>query len=252
MPQLGPVPEDWHRALCIVAHPDDLEYGSASAIARWTGQGKDISYCLVTSGEAGIDSMAPDDCARVRQEEERRSAAVVGVRTVEFLAHPDGLVEASIPLRRDLASAIRRHRPDVVVSINFRESFGGPGFNHADHRATGYALLDAVRDAANRWVFPGAGGEPWSGVRFALFGASPQATHAVDVTDTIERGVDSLREHRTYLEALAPAEASEGDGGSTAEGRSEDPAAFVRDWALAAGPSFGVGAAITFELIALG
>ena len=240
MTELEAVPEDWERALCVVAHPDDMEYGSASAVARWTNQGKTISYCLVTSGEAGIDGIAPDKCARLRQEEERRSAAVVGVDTVEFLAHPDGLVEASIELRRDLAIAIRRHRPDVVVSINFRETFGGPGFNHADHRATGYALLDAVRDAANRWVFPGAGGDPWAGVRFALFGGSPHATHGVDVTDTIERGVDSLREHRTYLDGL----------GTATEGT--DPAAFVRDWALAAGPLFGVHAATTFELIPLG
>ncbi len=239
MAKLEPVPEDWERALCVVAHPDDMEYGSASAVARWTGQDKTITYCLVTSGEAGIDGIAPDECARLRQDEERRSAAVVGVDTVEFLTHPDGLVEASIALRRDLASVIRRHRPDVVVSINFRETWGTPGFNHADHRATGYALLDAVRDAANRWVFPGAGGDPWAGVRFALFGGSPQATHAVDVTDTIERGVDSLREHHTYLHGL----------GTTVEG--VDPAAFVRDWALAAGPALGVHAATTFELIPL-
>ena len=79
MTELSPVPEDWDRALAVVAHPDDLEYGAASAIARWTAQGKEVRYCLVTSGEAGIDSMPPDECARVRQEEERRSAAVVGV-----------------------------------------------------------------------------------------------------------------------------------------------------------------------------
>src|SRR5687767_15620128 len=93
---LEPLPEDWPRALAVVAHPDDLEYGAAAAIARWTDQGKVVSYCLVTSGEAGIDTLAPDECAPLRQEEERRSAAVVGVDTVEFLRHPDGLVEASL------------------------------------------------------------------------------------------------------------------------------------------------------------
>ena len=108
MPDLEPVPEDWTRALAVVAHPDDLEYGAASAIARWTAQGKEITYCLVTSGEAGIDGLAPDECARLRQAEERASAAAVGVDTVEFLAHPDGLVEASVELRRDLAATIRR------------------------------------------------------------------------------------------------------------------------------------------------
>jgi len=235
---LEPVPEDWTRALAVVAHPDDLEYGAAAAIARWTDQGKEIAYCLVTSGEAGIDTLSPDECARLRQEEERRSAAVVGVDTVEFLGHPDGLVEASVALRRDLASAIRRHRPEVVMSINFRETWGMPSMNHADHRATGIALVDAVRDAANRWVFIGAGGDPWDGVRFALFNGSPLAGHGTDVTDTLDRGVASLREHRAYLEALSP------DG-------TDDPTTFLRTNATDAGPRLGVGAAATFELIPL-
>ena len=232
------VPEDWQRGLAIVAHPDDLEYGAASAIARWTRQGKKIIYCLVTSGEAGIDSLPPDEAAGVRQEEERRSAAVVGVDTVEFLAHTDGLVEASLVLRRDLATAIRRHRPEVLVSISHRDPWPG-GFNHADHRAVGVALIDAARDAANRWVFPGAGGPPWSGLRFALFNGSPEATHAVDVSDTIDLGVASLREHRAYLESLS----SDTSG--------FEPDAFLRDMARSVGPSIGVDAAVSFELVSL-
>jgi LmbE family N-acetylglucosaminyl deacetylase len=232
------VPEDWSRALAVVAHPDDLEFGAAAAVARWTGQGKRVGYVLATSGEAGIDALPPDEAARVRQDEERRSAAVVGVDAVEFLAHPDGLVEASIALRRDLAAAIRRHRPDVVVSINYRDHWAG-GVNHADHRAVGIALLDAVRDAANRWVFAGAGGPPWTGVRFALFNASPEATHFVDVSDTIDRGVASLREHAVYLENLP-------------EGTfARDPDAFLRGMAAESGAICGVPHATTFELITL-
>lgn len=238
MPDLEPLPEDWTRALAVVAHPDDLEYGSASAIARWTDQGKQVVYCLVTSGEAGIDSIAPDECARLRQDEERRSAAIVGVDEVEFLTHPDGLVEASVALRRDLAAAIRRHRPEVLISINFRETFGQPGFNHADHRATGLALIDAARDAGNRWLFVGAGGEPWSGVRFTAFGGSPQATHAVDIGATLDRGVASLEAHRTYLDALP-----EGTLGT-------DPDGFLRGMAARVGPRLGVEAAAAFEVIA--
>ncbi len=238
MAELEPVPEDWERGLAVVAHPDDLEYGAASAIARWTGQGKSIAYCLATSGEAGIDSMPPEECALLRQQDERDSAALVGVHDVEFLAHPDGLVEASIVLRRDLATAIRRHRPDVLISINYRDSWGA-GFNHADHRAVGIALIDAARDAGNRWVFPGAGGPPWSGVRFALFGGSPHATHGVDVTDTLDAGVASLRAHQTYLDALP-----EGTTG-------KDPEPFLRGMAEAAGPALGVTAAATFELVEL-
>lgn len=240
MESLQPVPEDWDRALAVVAHPDDLEYGAASAIARWTGQGKAVAYLLATSGEAGIDSMPPDRCAQLRQQEQLRAAARVGVTTVEFLAHPDGMLTADVALRRDIAAAIRRHRPEVLVSINFRPEWpGGGGWNHVDHRELGVALLDAARDAANRWVFPGAGGEPWGGVRFALFGGSPRATHAVDVTDSLEAGVQSLEEHRTYLDAL-------GDGTV-----GKDPEPFLRSMAEAAGPALGVPAATTFELIEL-
>jgi LmbE family N-acetylglucosaminyl deacetylase len=238
MNELEPVPEDWERGLAVVAHPDDLEYGAASAVARWTAQGKAIAYCLVTSGEAGIDSMPPDRCAPIRQEEERRSAAAVGVTDVEFLAHPDGLVEASLALRRDLAVAIRRHRPDVLISINYREGWPS-GFNHADHRAVGVALMDAARDAGNRWLWPGAGGPPWNGVRFALFSGSPQETHGVDVTDTLAAGVASLAEHRLYLDALP-----EGTTG-------KDPEPFLRAIASASGPRLGVAAAVTFELVPL-
>jgi LmbE family N-acetylglucosaminyl deacetylase len=232
------VPEDWERGLAIVAHPDDLEYGAAGAIARWTEQGKSIVYCLVTSGEAGIDTMPPDECALLRQDDERRSAAAVGVDTVEFLAHPDGLVEASLALRRDLAAVMRRHRPEVLIGINHRDRWPG-GFNHADHRAVGIAMLDAARDAGNRWVFVGAGGAPWSGIRFALFSGSPEVTHGVDVGATIDRSVASLREHQTYLDALA-----DGTPG-------KDPDSFLRSMAAAAGPALGVEAAVLFELVPL-
>ena len=104
---MKPMPEDWERAVAVVAHPDELEYGAASAIARWTRQGKTVSYLLATRGEAGIAGMAPAEVAPLRVEEERRSAAVVGVTEVEFLDHVAGLVEYGIPLRRDLAAAFR-------------------------------------------------------------------------------------------------------------------------------------------------
>jgi LmbE family N-acetylglucosaminyl deacetylase len=128
----------------------------------------------------------------------------------------------------------------VVLSINFRERFDFPGFNHADHRNTGLALLDAVRDAANRWLFVGAGGDPWHGVRCAMFGNSPAATHGVDVGDTLHLGVASLEAHRAYLAALPP-----GTAGT-------DPDAFLRTMAEATGPRLGVTHAVAFEIIPLG
>ncbi|MEM7340078.1 MAG: PIG-L deacetylase family protein [Actinomycetota bacterium] len=233
-PDLSPLPENWDRAIAVVAHPDDMEYGAASAVARWTSQGKDVRYVLVTRGEAGIDSMPPPEARAVRTKEQIRSAAAVGVSEVEFLDHPDGLVVNGIDLRRDLAGAIRRHRPDVIIGSNYRERWSETGpWNHVDHREVGRALPDAVRDAANRWLFTDQG-EPWSGVRWMAFGSSTHPTHAVDVTDHVEAGVASLRLHAAYLAGL---------------GDDEDPDARLRGAAASAGPRLGVELAVTFELV---
>jgi LmbE family N-acetylglucosaminyl deacetylase len=237
---LEPVPEDWERALAIVAHPDDLEYGVASAVARWTSSGKTVTYLLVTRGEAGIDGMEPGECARVREEEERRGAAVVGVDTVEFLdGYTDGIVEYDLRLRKDLARAMRRHRPDVLVTINHREGWGPGTSNMADHRNVGLAVIDAARDAGNRWVFTDLvddGLEPWDGAHRILVGGSPLPTHAVDVTDTLDLGVRSLEAHSAYLRGL-------GEGGMA------DPDAFLRGNAEATAERFGDRLATSFEMI---
>lgn len=230
--ELAAVPEDWQRGLAIVAHPDDMEYGAASAVARWTAQGKDIHYALATSGETGISALPPERVGPAREQEQRASCRVVGVTDVEFLGFPDGTLVADLDLRRALAGCIRRHRPEMIISINFRDSWGGPSWNHSDHRALGTAVLDAVRDADNPWVFRDLGLEPWGGVRFVAFNASTEPTHAVDVGDHIETGVASLRSHELYLEYL-----DDGDTG------------FIRTHARAAGPRLGVEYATTFELI---
>lgn len=198
------LPEDWQRALVIVAHPDDIEYGVAAAVARWTGQGKDVRYLLATSGEAGIAGLPPERSGPVREAEERAAAAVVGVRDVEFLGHPDGRLEANLALRRDLAAAIRRHRPDLVVLGHFGPTWAPGIVNSADHRAVGRAALDAVADAGNEWIFPEiAEFAPWN-TRWAAVAVPSGATHAVDVTATIDAAAASLAEHRRYLEVLDP------------------------------------------------
>jgi LmbE family N-acetylglucosaminyl deacetylase len=230
------LPEDWQRAVAVVAHPDDLEYGLASAVARWTAQGKDVAYVLATSGEAGIDGMAPDRARLVREEEERRSATVAGVSSVEFLGHADGLVEYGIPLRRDLAGALRRLRPDVVITTSFDLTWGDEGpMNHADHRAVGLATLDACRDAANRWLFPEQG-EPWQGITAAYVAAMNPPTHFVDVGATLERGIASLEEHRAYLTGL---------------GTDFDPRAFLTDMAGFGGMAAGCDAAVLLRRFAV-
>jgi LmbE family N-acetylglucosaminyl deacetylase len=138
----------------------------------------------------------------LREAEERNGAALVGVHNVEFLGFPDGLVEYGIELRRAIAAAIRRLQPHLVLTMNFDLTWGpGGSINHADHRVVGLATIDAVRDAANRWLFT-EDGEPWSGVRATYVFATPEPTHYVDVSDTIEVAVASLQAHRGYLEGL--------------------------------------------------
>ncbi|MFC5992593.1 PIG-L deacetylase family protein [Pseudonocardia hispaniensis] len=233
----APMPTDWTRALAVVAHPDDLEYGGSGAVARWTAEGRSVAYLLATRGEAGIDAMPPEECGPLREAEQRAAAAEVGVSVVEFLDHPDGLIEYGVRLRRDIAEAIRRHRPELVVTSNHREHWPSGGLNMADHRAVGLAVLDAVRDAANRWLFPEVG-EPWSGVRWVAIAASPLAGHAVDITATFDRAVASLRAHRAYLAGLSGAMA--------------DPEAFLRPAAEAVGARLaGAKLGVAFELIEL-
>jgi LmbE family N-acetylglucosaminyl deacetylase len=234
------VPEDWDRCLAVVAHPDDLEYGAAAAIARWTGQGKTAVEVLATRGEAGIASMEPSEAARVRTAEQEASGALVGASAVEFLSgHRDGMLTYGLDLRRDLARAIRRHRPDVVITISFRQGFygGGGGWNHSDHRVLGEALVDAVRDAGNPWVFPelvDEGHEAWDGTRFVAVASSPRSTHYVDISDTIEVGMASLRAHAAYFDALGGVDATEG---------------FLREGAARVGAEAGVAHALPVELI---
>ncbi len=229
------LPEDWQRGIVIVAHPDDIEYGAATAVARWTRQGKDIRYVLVSSGEAGIAGLAPAEAGPLREDEERASAKIVGVTEVEFLGHPDGRIVESLELRRDLAAAIRRHRPEMVVLFNFGDVWARGYANSADHRAVGRAALDAVSDAGNEWIHPELADLPaWSPRWAAVYGVA-DGSHAVDVSDTFEVGVESLTAHRRYLEALSPEPA-------------ETQARAVL--AMSAGPKEGFPAdhAISFEL----
>lgn len=200
MEDLQPLDIQPGRVLAVVAHPDDLEYGAAAAVAAWTRAGVEVAYLLATRGEAGIDAMPPEQCGPVREAEQRASAKVVGVGDVRFLGYPDGLLEYGMALRRDIAGVIRAFRPDTLLLFNHRETWPGGGRNSADHRVTGAAALDAAADAGNRWVFPDLG-EPHS-VRAALVAGSPDATHALDVSATVDVAIASLSEHRAYLDGL--------------------------------------------------
>jgi LmbE family N-acetylglucosaminyl deacetylase len=195
---------------------------------------------MVTSGEAGIDALEPEQCRPVREAEQIASAALVGVDDVSFLGHPDGMLEYGLPLRRDIARAVRKYRPDIVITTNFRETYGGVFPNQADHIAVGRATLDAVRDAGNRWVFRellDEGLAPHK-VGMALVGGVPDGSHGVDVSDSFAVGLASLEAHAEYLRGL-------GDGPMA------DPQEFLESFARQAGTRMGCRYAVSFEVIAL-
>jgi LmbE family N-acetylglucosaminyl deacetylase len=236
--RLPALPEDWERCLAVAAHPDDIEYGTASAVARWTAQGKQVTYLLATRGEAGIDGMHPDEAAPLREEEERAGAREVGVTVVEFLDHRDGVIEYGLGLRRDIVRAIRRHRPEVIVSGDFAVRMVGGMTNQADHRVVGLAALDAARDAGNRWIFPELADEalsPWGGVRYVCLAGAAQPTHGVDVTgEPLRRGIASLAAHAEYTKGLGAA--------------GFEPGPFLTWAARQGGPALGVPAAVLFDV----
>ncbi|MFE5188015.1 PIG-L deacetylase family protein [Streptomyces sp. NPDC056628] len=150
-----------------------------AAVAAWTDAGREVAHVLATRGEAGVDTLEPEKCGPLREREQRAGAAVVGVTAVEFLDHADGVIEYGTALCRDIAAAIRRHRPELVITLNHRDTWGGVAWNSPDHVAVGRATLDAAGDAGNRWI-----------------------SHAVDATAGLDRAVRSLLEHRTSIEVL--------------------------------------------------
>ena len=193
------------RVLVITAHPDDVDFGAAGTVARWTRAGIEVSYCLVTSGDAGGTDLAVsgEQLARLRETEQRAAAKCVGVTDVRFLGYHDGVLEPSIGLRRDLARVIRQVRPDRVLCQSPERLYGRVQASHPDHRAAGTAALDAVYpDARNplafRELLADEGLEPWK-VREVWLMASPQADHFMDVTDTFDRKLAALRAHESQI-----------------------------------------------------
>lgn len=192
------------RVLCVVAHPDDMEYGGSAAVARWTAQGVEVSYLLLTAGEAGMRSQDPKDAADIRAQEQRRACELVGVSDLVILDLPDGTLEPSLEARRQIARRIRQVRPDMVLTQTWDLQVGW-GLNHADHRAAGLATLDAIRDADNPWVFRELFEqellEPWGVKELLVFGGAP--SHVIDISgEALQQGLDSLEAHEQYLAEL--------------------------------------------------
>jgi LmbE family N-acetylglucosaminyl deacetylase len=189
------------RILVITAHPDDVDFGVAGSVATWTDAGIQVTYCLVTDGEAGGSdrSLSRTEMAELRRAEQTTAAKVVGVEDLVFLGHPDGRLEPTLDLRRDLSRVIRQVRPQRVVTQSPDRNYERIYASHPDHLAAGEAALCAVYpDARNPFAHPelleDEGLEPWSvGETWLMAAGTPN--RFVDVTDTFDRKIDALRSH---------------------------------------------------------
>ncbi|HEY3670913.1 MAG TPA: PIG-L deacetylase family protein [Acidimicrobiia bacterium] len=188
------------RILVVTAHPDDVDFGSAGSVARWTDAGIEVAYCICTSGEAGgFDlTVARSTMVEIRESEQRAAAKVVGVSDVTFLRYPDGRLESSFDLRRDISREIRRVRPQRVIGQSPERNFQRVYASHPDHLAAGEATMAAVYpDARNPFAHPELleeGFEPWAVAEMYL-AAADGTDVVVDITDTFERKIDALKCH---------------------------------------------------------
>ncbi len=191
------------RVLAITAHPDDVDFGWAGSVAVMTDMGIAVTYCIVTDGDAGgAETGIPRaDMAALRRDEQRAAAKVVGVDDVRFLGYPDGRLEPTLELRRDLSRVIRQVRPQRVMTQSPERVFERIYASHPDHLAAGESALCAVYpDARNRWAHPeleAEGLEPWTVDEVWLGPTVP--THYIETTSAIDRKVEALLSHKSQL-----------------------------------------------------
>ena len=226
------------RVLCVVAHPDDMEYGTSAAVAELTAAGVQVSYLLISAGEAGIRGHTPEQTARIRRQEQQLACESVGVGALDILDFPDGLIQPTLELRQAIASQIRHFRPEAVMTMTWELEVDW-GLNHADHRHVGLATVDAIRDADNPWLFPELleqGLEPWT-TRHLWVAATPNPTAAIPVSaDAVDRAVASLSCHQFYLNSLTKHPA---------------PEDFIPQLLRAGGQAAGTDYAVTFTVYEL-
>lgn len=228
-----------NRVLCVVAHPDDMEYGSSAAVAHMTDNGIQVAYLLLTSGEAGMQT-APEEVGPLRAKEQQEACSIVGVSELTILNHPDGMLVYSLDLRRDVARVIRTFKPDAIITSNFEvEAYGT--FNQADHRVAGLVTVDAIRDADNNWVFrelmTNEDLAKWS-TKWLLIGGHPDVTHGIELTQSdVDRGVQSLAAHKAYLGDLP---------------NHPKPEEFIPEILREGGKAMGVEYAETYKVLQMG
>jgi LmbE family N-acetylglucosaminyl deacetylase len=197
---MADIDDSIERVLVVMAHPDDVDFGAAGSVATWTDAGIEVVYCLATDGDAGGHdvSVARDEMVATRRAEQTAAAKIVGVTELHFLAHPDGRLQPTLDLRRDIARVIRQVRPQRVVCQSPERSFQRIYASHPDHLAAGEATLCAVYpDSRNPFAFPellDEGHEPWSVPEVWMMTAREQDAF-VDVSEQFERKLEALRCH---------------------------------------------------------
>ncbi|WBP85083.1 PIG-L deacetylase family protein [Kitasatospora cathayae] len=200
------------RVLVLTAHPDDTEFCVAGTVMQWTALGTEVTYCVLTDGDSGgyDDGLPRQSISPLRRAEQRAAAGYAGVREVRFLGYPDGRLEPSIELRRDIARVIRQVRPQVVLMPSPEINWARIADTHPDHRAAGEAALRAVYpDARNPYAHPelrAQGLEAWEVPEIWLI-MGPSPNHFVDVTDLFERKLAALRLHTSQTAHVADLEA---------------------------------------------
>ncbi|MCB9451993.1 MAG: PIG-L family deacetylase [Anaerolineaceae bacterium] len=197
------------RVMGIFAHPDDPEFFAGGTFARWAAEGAEIIFVLATSGDKGSDDpeMTHARLIEIREQEERKAAAALGVSEVVFLRYPDGELQPTLDLRRDIARMIRLKRPDVVVTCDPTAFwYGTSSINHPDHRAIGAAVLDAVypaaRDRLNFFELVRDEGLDPHKVRQIYICGTTQPSTKVDVSAYLETKINALREHQSQIKDM--------------------------------------------------
>lgn len=203
-------PENWQdkqNILVILAHPDDPEFFCGATLARWARAGHNIIYQLLTCGDKGFNDstsadMTTDELCRIRHDEQRAAADVIGVKAVHFLDRPDGYLIPDLDLRREIVRVIRKFKPDILVACDPQNLFASYGLNHPDHRAAGQVVLDAVFPAAGSPVFfpelltegyqPHMPKEVWCSL-------TSQPNTVLDVTETWPIKLEALLHHKTQI-----------------------------------------------------